>query len=122
MDLQSLRRLRDEILSATPAGRTYIDLYHEHASELVRILLMDEGLRVRSVEVLHEFLPEIRGLLGEAGGRERILTASRLWQLDALVADIARHADPALRRAIETIRRQMVKYQGKTLRDMWAEE
>ncbi len=120
-DLATLRRLRDEVLVASSMGSQYTELYYKHSSEVVKILLMDKRLRLRTAKVIQELMPGIRALLHEPGGHEVVLTRRLSREIDSLLEALANKAGPELRHVIKGIRDELRSWQGKTLPQIWAE-
>lgn len=57
--LNTLRRFRDEVLSQTPEGKKYIELYYRYAPEISRLLVKNTDLRNETRKALKKILPNI---------------------------------------------------------------
>ncbi len=61
--LNLLRSFRDQVLSKTPAGRNYINLYYRHAAEISALLISDADLRRHTEAALPGLLITVRYML-----------------------------------------------------------
>jgi hypothetical protein len=117
--LGTLYQFRDEVMAGSPAGQRYVDLYYRHAAEVSWILLKDAGLRSRTAALIEKYLPAVRFMVGQPGGREMVLTARDVRQIEALLNDVAARGSPALRSALAGIRAQVAGAAGKSVEGVW---
>jgi hypothetical protein len=117
--LRSMRRVRDEVLAQSAAGQEMTSTYYRHAPELSRILSSDTSLKARTALLLWEFMPGIRGLVSEDGGRQMVLTQRRARRVRALLDDLAVHASPQLQVDLKVLRGIVDRHVGSTLREIW---
>jgi hypothetical protein len=118
-NLQVLREFRDSVMAGTPAGRQYVDLYYRHAAEVSGILLRDAALRGRAATLIEKYLPAVRGLMGQPGGRAMVLTAKDVRQIEAFLDDVAARGSPELAAALAGIRAQAAGFAGKSVEAAW---
>ena len=77
---------RDEVLSKTPRGRQYTDMFYRHTDALAEVMVTQPELTARSGALLDQLAPSIRRWIdtGEPG-----LPASDVNDLQRLLADYA---------------------------------
>ncbi len=80
----TLYRTRDQLLSRTPAGQRYVDLYYAHTGQISRLLLKDPTLRRQAAELLRAVVPGLTALLDGAGDQV-VVTPGMVRQLEALL-------------------------------------
>lgn len=100
----TLRIFRDEVLAATPQGRSYIRMYEEHAPELVSLITLYPDLRQACRGLLRRLAPELRVMMqqhtaGVSDGLRR--------EIERLCAGMAARATPALKTALMNIKRDI---------------
>ncbi|MFQ5595034.1 MAG: M4 family metallopeptidase [Anaerolineae bacterium] len=88
----TLYRTRDHLLSQTPAGQRYSDLYYAHTGQISRLLAKDPALRKQAAELLHSVVPGLAALL-DGEGEQVVVTPATIQQLQALLDGLAA-ADP----------------------------
>ncbi|MBS1252447.1 MAG: Bacillolysin [Anaerolineales bacterium] len=117
----TLYRARDELLSATPAGQRYIDLYYAHTGQISRLLAKDPRLRAEAARTLRAIVPGLAALL-DGNGDKVIVTPEMIQQLQALLDRLAA-ADPAgaLAKTIagERSRIELESLAGLTFEEAW---
>lgn len=95
-----LYRLRDEVLTSTPRGRHYIDLFYGHSLELGRLLLTDLVLQEEGAALLGMALPGLEALVnGE--GETVLVTLDMVEMLDIFLTHLHTLASPDLQADIE---------------------
>jgi len=105
-EMDMLRRLRDEVLTASPQGRRLIDSYYSpHAFEALSIAFFNPELRIRAYSLVKELLPVIQSRLR---GVPAQISSSTVIHGDQVLSLFAREASPSLKRVIETIREALV--------------
>jgi len=83
IDLASYRRLRDEVMATTPAGRRLAALYDEHTAEVTALALADPDLFAALVDGLLLWQPLVQALV--AGDGSAVITPAQAAALaDAL--------------------------------------
>ncbi|MFC1591548.1 PQQ-binding-like beta-propeller repeat protein [Thermodesulfobacteriota bacterium] len=105
--LDVLRAFRDNVLSRTEQGRTYVQLFYRHRRELARLLLDDHALRDQVRHALVRVVSRVQAERGTADGG----LLQELMALAAGVAEaVAAQAQPALRqdisRSLQVLRRE----------------
>ena len=105
-DLEILRRYRDEVLSKNRVSRRYVKRLYLHSYEVLRILLANPDLAMRTKELIE---PNLSGLCSVVNGGEMVL--ENPWEVDALMRDFAKEASPSLRLLVKQIRRDL--WRGK---------
>lgn len=83
---------RDRLMSRTPAGQRYTDLYYAHTGQISRLLAKDPALRAQAAELLRSVVPGLAALLDGKGGTVTV-TPAMIRQLQALLDGLAA-ADP----------------------------
>ena len=83
---QTLQRMRD-LFATTPAGRYYLQLFREHAPEIVGLTLSDPALLIQRTRTLSDLIPGMTALVESptAGQQYRfkpelIANARAVWQ------------------------------------------
>jgi hypothetical protein len=106
-EMGALRRVRDEVLAATPEGRQLIDLYYSpHAIEALVICFCNPRVRVAAYSLAKEALPVIQSRLrGERAGIDSVTRA----HADQLLALFAREASPELKKVIAGLRESFMQ-------------
>jgi hypothetical protein len=100
--VDTLRRVRDEAMAESPAGRYYRDLYDGFSAELREVVLDDLRI-VRDVFVAAPALLETLGDLIDGGGAEATITGEMVASMLAIFDRFEERASPALR---EVFRRE----------------
>lgn len=117
----TLYRTRDHLLSQTPAGQRYIDLYYAHTGQISRLLAKDPALRQQAAGVLQSVVPGLAALLNGDGGRV-VVTPATIRQLQALLDGLAAaDADGDLARtiAVERSRLKLENLTGLSFAEAW---
>lgn len=119
--MTTLYRTRDELMSQTPAGRRYIDLYYAHTGEISRLLAKDQALRDQAADVLRSVLPGLTALLDGQGDRV-VVTPGVVAHLNLFLRElVAADRDGALAKAIaaERSRLKLDSLAGLTFEEAW---
>ena len=93
--LDTLYRLRDELMTTTPRGRHFIDLFYEHSPELATLLLTHSDLREEGTGLLEMLLPGLEALVNGEGDTVAV-TPDMVERLDAFLARLNELASPDL--------------------------
>lgn len=101
-----LRRVRDEVLMPTPMGRRYVELYYEHAPEVVRLLEENPRLLVHASALLVVTLPDLERLLAGETTLERVRTRATRLGMGVFLRGLAREASPSLKQTLYQMWRQ----------------
>jgi len=75
LDVQLFHRIEDEILSQTPEGQHYIDLYYGHGIEIIQILKDNPELKDEAVTTLQLWEPSLQALVDGQGSNTAITSA-----------------------------------------------
>lgn len=103
----TLYRARDHLLSQTPAGQRYIDLYYAHTGQISRLLAKDPALRLQAARALQSVVPGLAALLDGDGNRV-VVTPATVQQLQTLLDGLAAaDADGDLARTIAAERSRL---------------
>lgn len=63
----TLYRVRDQLLSATPAGRYYRNLYYQHTGRMSALMLLDASVRESGARVVQQLAPGLAHLANGNG-------------------------------------------------------
>jgi hypothetical protein len=104
--MNTLRRVRDEVLAASPEGRHLIDLYYSpHAVEALVLAFGNPQLRAAAYRLVEESLPALRTRLR---GKKAVITGGTIEYAAALLTLFAREASPEFRTIIEALQEDLV--------------
>ena len=101
----AFRRLRDQVLMSSPAGRRFAALYATHSPEIVRLVLTNSALRSAILNGLLQWQANAVAIADGRGAAIRV-TADQARAVDEIANQLARTGSPALRKAIEEERRR----------------
>jgi len=105
-DMGALRRVRDEVLAATPEGRELIDLYYSpHAVEALVISFFNPRARVAAYSLVKEALPVMQSRLR---GERAVIESGTRAHADAMLALFEREASPEFKKIIEGLREDLL--------------
>ncbi len=104
-DLGLLRRYRDQVLLATPAGERHAALLYAHSAELLATLLRNPGLVDRARRLVAGHRGEVRRVL--AGSEGRIAVPGELL---GFLEELAAASPPATRDALVQVRSEMLEH------------
>lgn len=82
--LETLYKVRDELLATTPAGQQYQEFYYDNAPQVSLLLLAEPQLRKEGARLLHVFTPGLRALT-ESKGEEITLTAEMVQSVQSFL-------------------------------------
>jgi hypothetical protein len=121
-DIQVYYRVRDEILSQTPQGQQYIELYSEHGPEITQLLMNDPNLADEAIAVLQLWEPKLRALL-DGQGDTVVITQAEVDAIDDFLSHIESAASADLLADIQTERAalDMQERVGETMSQAWEE-
>ncbi len=106
-EMTALRRVRDEVLAASPEGRQVIDLYYSpHAVEALVIAFRNPRVRVAAYSLVKEMLPVLQNRLR---GKRAVITGGTVEHADALLALFAQEASPGFKTIIEALQEDLVR-------------
>ncbi|MBN2468611.1 MAG: PKD domain-containing protein [Deltaproteobacteria bacterium] len=91
--LSLVRTFRDQVLNQTLLGHSMIDIYYDHALELVSIFIGDDQLAQDAAGLLTEILPGIQALVE---GGSMTVSPAQIESFNALLGRIAARANPEL--------------------------
>jgi hypothetical protein len=103
----TFRRLRDDRLMRSPAGRRYAALYEAHGPELVRLVVTNAALRSSILNGLLAW-QGTAAAIAEGPGQPMTITAAQARAVDEIANQLARAGSPALRKAIEDERHKQL--------------
>jgi hypothetical protein len=92
-------RVQDGLLSKTPQGKLYIDLYYAHLDEIIRLVQADSGLLREGLSVLSLWEPNLRALLDGKGGQVTI-KRQQVQAVTKFLDHLSAKASPELRQTI----------------------
>jgi hypothetical protein len=115
-DLPVYYRVRDELFTATPAGRRVTQLYYGHGPEVVGLLALNPALKDQGLATIEAWSPSLRALV-EGRGDQAIMTPDMTATMQSLLDGLKAAGSPALRGAIEAeeARLQLASLTGKTM-------
>ena len=91
LDLNVFRALRDNVLSNTPAGRYYTNVYERMSFSLIEIAVREPAQALATLQTLLDWTPAIRALVNGQGGTVTI-TPAMATQVQALLTNLRRSA------------------------------
>ena len=95
------RKYRDDILSLTPIGQDYINLFYEHSDEVTMILLLNPDLTSHTAGVIGKLLPLVDALIE---GKSIFVKKGTIEEIDGLLDRIDVEASPSLKSTVRKIR------------------
>ncbi|MBI2924488.1 MAG: peptidoglycan DD-metalloendopeptidase family protein [Verrucomicrobia bacterium] len=98
IDLSLIRRFRDEVLSATPEGRSLIGNFYRHSPEILRYLVADPQLRELSVDAIVAIEPTLQDMAGGSGNL--VLTSENVNAVEGMIQKLSEVAGAELKSAI----------------------
>jgi hypothetical protein len=98
--LNLLRIFRDTVLSCSPRGKKYIDLYYQNAAEVTSLINADAGLRQAATALLTELLPSVQSMIQ---GKQLYMPQNKEKKVTALLNALASKASPDLKVALEMV-------------------
>lgn len=102
--LKLLRLFRDTVLAKSDQGQAYIDLYYRYAAEVTSLLNTDDSLKQETASLLKALLPSVQSIVK---GKPLYLSRDKGQKVAEVLNAFSAKASPALKGAIETIRKDM---------------
>jgi subtilisin family serine protease len=99
--VDTLHRIRDEVLAGTPLGQEITRLYYRHSSQVAHLVFANEEVRATLKATLATSLPYALAAL--EGSDEVLLDASAVKEANSLIAQLAASANPELRDDLYTM-------------------
>ncbi len=99
INLQTFRRVRDEILTQSATGQRYTDLYYSHNAEILAHLIAGESLRDDAVDALEIWQPNLQALV-DGNGASALITEAQVQAADEFLNALSAVAGPALQQTI----------------------
>jgi hypothetical protein len=97
--VQTLHRLRDEMLGMSGAGQHYLDLYEAHGAEITGLLLADAAVRNEGATVLETWQPNLRALVDGQGSTVTI-TSDQVGAVQTFLDNLSAAGSPELQQTI----------------------
>ena len=115
-----LERVRDEVLTTTPQGQRYIELFDLHGREITDLMLTDEALRDQGILTVEAFVPALQAFVN-GHGNEVIVTADQVGIVLALLEELSAASGTELAQDIasELARRPLEPIVGMTMDEAW---
>jgi hypothetical protein len=102
-DIQLFHRVEDEILSQTPQGQNYIDLYYGHGLEISEILRNDASLIDEAIATLQLWEPNLQALVDGQGG-DKIISSGQVQAVQTFLDHLYAAGSIELRQTIDAER------------------
>ena len=99
IDLNLLRRFRDEVLSATPEGRQMIDEFYQNSPEMLHHMAADPTVLTSVQTAIVSLQPTIRDLVDGSG--QQVVSESQVQAVNTLAQQLFQPAGVVLRSAIQ---------------------
>jgi PKD repeat protein len=99
--IETLQSLRDDIMSNTPEGQHYIELYQVHSPELAALLFEHDDLWDSGLETIYLFLPAFDAML-DGNGDEFIISEQQITTVEDILQLLSSYAGPELKNVIES--------------------
>lgn len=97
-------RFRDQVLQRSATGREMTQAFYQFSDEAVMLALRSPALLQSTTRALLDYAPVLRGLV--ESGKAQVRTAD-LDRVEALLYGYSAGGSPAMREAIDEVRRQM---------------
>ena len=101
-----LRDFRDKVLVTTKTGKAWVELFYRNSFEIASLLLENKELRVCSLRVVEEIIPEISALLNR---EEAVLSSRMSTAIAALLDEFEVKASPEIKMALKRVKKEMKK-------------
>lgn len=98
--LETLYRVRDNVLAPTTQGQHYIDLFYGYNSELLSLLLNDPALFEQGYDTVVLWLPNLGSLVNGPAEGSPVITAEQVDAVDDFLTAVSAVASPALQTTI----------------------
>jgi hypothetical protein len=102
--LALLYRFRDEVLARTPRGQHYTQQFYQFSDEVVRILLSNPSLLLRTQQMLEHYKSVIASMVNQRAARGRL---ADLKQINDLLKAYEAGGSQPLQSAVEPVRRDL---------------
>lgn len=99
--LETLYRVRDEVMAPTPQGQHYISLFYTYNAEILSLILADPDLFAEGYDTVVLWLPNLASLLN--GGNQLgnpVITANQVQAVDDFLTNLAAAGSSALQQTI----------------------
>lgn len=113
-DLDDMSAFRDKEMLATAAGRKYVNLFEDNGVELMRIMLGDEKLRKRAIELAGQINEVVKS---RKATKPKVFSAKTISATEKLLKSFTSKASPELKKAIAAVRKDLKHFSGKTVLD-----
>lgn len=113
-DLDDMSDFRDKEMLATAAGRKYVNLFEDNGVELMRIMLADEKLRKRAIELAGQVNEVVKS---RKTTKPKVFSAKTISATEKLLKSFTSKASPELKKAIAEVRKDLKHFSGKTVLD-----
>ncbi|MBL9201084.1 MAG: hypothetical protein JNL39_11285, partial [Opitutaceae bacterium] len=101
IDLNVFRAFRDNVLSTTPAGRYYTNVYERMSFSLIAIMVREPTQAVAIYQTVQDWTPAIRALVNGQGGTVTI-TPAMAAQVQTMLTNLRRSATGELAAIMDT--------------------
>lgn len=115
--LETFERVRDEILTGSPAGRHFLAGYYAHDREVFTLLFTDGTLRGAALTLLALWEPHLQALV-EGEGERAVITGEQVDAIDAFLDQLDAVGSPSLRQMIAAERAAVGPLSGLVGRTM----
>lgn len=99
--LETLYRVRDDVLAPSPQGQHYIDLFYFFNAEILSLILADSALFADGYDTVTLWLPNLASLVN--GGNQLgdpVITANQVQAVDSFLTNLAAAGSPTLQQTI----------------------
>jgi hypothetical protein len=117
--LQVLYKVRDQVMTATPRGQHYTNLFYTHNPEILNRLLANPALFDQGYETVVMWLPNLEALV-TGNGNTAVITSPQVQAVDNFLTNLSAAASPALQQVIAEERAALPplpEFVGKTMND-----
>ena len=99
IDLSLMYRVRDEVMTPTPHGSRYVDMYYNTTPEILKILLVDsDALRTEAVATVELWQDNLRNLVD--GDGLAIISQAQMDAIKNFLTNLSPAASPELQQII----------------------
>ena len=121
-DIELFYRVENEILSQTPLGQHYINLYYGHGVEITDILRNDSVLKDEGIATLEQWEPKLQALL-DGQGNTVLISQEEVDAVDHFLSGLEAVASVDLKTTIQTEKAEMnlQGLVGKSMSQAWEE-
>jgi hypothetical protein len=104
--LETLYRVRDDVLSNTPQGLHYIDLFYQNNPEILALILGNASLRQSGYGAVVLWLPNLAALV-DSEPTDPVITAGQVQAVDDFLTDLSAAGSPSLQATLAAERSAM---------------